>query len=340
MESTLTNDLRVLVAEDESGARELISAVFDTGGWGPPVTARNGVEALERLGEDHYDILVTDLNMPRLGGEELVRRALRSDPDLTVIVLSGNGTIPKAMHLMREGVFDFLPKPFSIDSLLESLDRARDRVLHLAEHRGLQQVIQVLLKALESKDPYSTGHSQRVADYAVALGKKLGMNRTELEFLGYSALLHDIGKIGVHEEILKKDGTLTDEEFAEIRKPPSASRDILAPVNYLRPCLDAVLHHHERFGGGGYPDGIAGDRIPLEARIIAVVDAYDAMTSHRSYRNALPPEEALRRIRSGIGTQFDPVIAETFLEHYAAIVHGRTTDATGAGDTIGEDSTS
>ena len=101
MESTLANDLRVLVAEDESGARELISAVFDTGGWGPPVTARNGVEALERLGEDHYDILVTDLNMPRLGGEELVRRALRSDPDLTVIVLSGNGTIPKAMHLMR-----------------------------------------------------------------------------------------------------------------------------------------------------------------------------------------------------------------------------------------------
>ena len=317
--SELTNEMRVLVAEDESGARDLITAVFDVGGWSPPVTARNGVEALERLGENRYDILLTDLNMPRLGGEELVRRALSTDPDLTVIVLSGNGTIPKAVDLLHRGVFDFLPKPFSIDQLLSSLDRAKDHVLHLAEHRGLKQVLDVLLKALESKDPYCTGHSQRVAQFAVALGKKLGMNRNELEFLGYAALMHDIGKIGVREEILTKEGSLSELEFAEIKVHPSISRDILAPVTFLRPCLDAVLHHHERWQGGGYPDGISGEAIPLEARIIGVVDAYDAMTSHRSYRRALPPEEALRRIKAGAGTQFDPTVAEAFLDHYAEI---------------------
>ncbi len=318
--SETDNELRVLLAEDETGARYLITAVFDVGGWSPPVTARNGVEALERLGENHYDILLTDLNMPRLSGDELVKRALQRSPDLTVIVLSGNGTIPKAVDLLRRGVFDFVPKPFSIDQLLESLDRARDHVLHLAEHRGLKQVLEVLLKALESKDPYSTGHSQRVARFAVNLGRKLGMNRSELEFLGYAALMHDIGKIGVREEVLTKEGSLTEAEFEEIKLHPSTSRDILAPVTYLRPCLDAVLHHHERWTGGGYPDGIEGDRIPLEARIIGVVDAYDAMTSHRSYRSALPPAEALRRIRDGAGTQFDPVVAEAFLDHFAEVV--------------------
>ena len=315
-----TEDLRVLVAEDESGARDLISAIFDAGGWSPPVTARNGVEALDRLGEDHYDILLTDLQMPRLGGEELVKRALRADPDLTIIVLTGNGTIDKAVDLMRQGVFDFLPKPYSIDQLLGSLDRAKDHVLHLAEHRGLAQVLNVLLKALESKDPYSTGHSERVAQLAVELGRKLGMNRGELEFLGYAALMHDIGKIGVREEILTKEGALTDEEFAEIKRHPEMSRDILAPVTCLRPGLDAVLHHHERWAGGGYPTGISGEQIPLEARIIAIVDAFDAMTSQRSYRNALPIEEALRRIENGAGTQFDPALAETFLAHFEEII--------------------
>jgi HD-GYP domain-containing protein (c-di-GMP phosphodiesterase class II) len=312
--------LRVLVAEDEPSARDLITAVFDAGGWQAPVTARNGVEALERLDEGRFDILVTDLNMPRLGGEELVRRALGKDPDLTVIVLTGNGSIPLAVGLLREGVFDFLTKPFSVDDLLSSLGRARERVLHLSEHRGMREVLGVLLKALESKDPYLQGHSERVARFSIELGRKLGLDRTDLEFLGFAALMHDIGKIGIREEILGKESPLTEEEFAQVKLHPILSRDILSPVTHLRPCLAAVLHHHERWQGGGYPSGIAGDSIPLAARIIAVADAYDAMTSHRSYRRALPSEEALRRIRSGSGTQFDPAVAETFLAHASEIL--------------------
>jgi HD-GYP domain-containing protein (c-di-GMP phosphodiesterase class II) len=321
--------MRVLVAEDEPAARDLISAVFDAGGWHAPVTAHNGVEALERLRESRYDILLTDLNMPRLGGEELVRRALDRHPDLTVIVLTGNGSIPKAVDLLREGVFDFLTKPFSVDQLLSSLGRARERVLGLSETRGMREVLAVLLKALESKDPYLQGHSERVARTSIELGRKLGLGRTELEFLGYAALMHDIGKIGIREDILVKETPLEPEEFAQIRHHPIFSRDILSPVTYLRPCLPAVLHHHERWQGGGYPTGVSGAEIPFEARIIAVTDAYDAMTSHRSYRRALPPAEALRRLENGSGTQFDPVIVESFIAHHDEIVGGDPV-ATGA----------
>ncbi|MGA1204053.1 MAG: HD-GYP domain-containing protein [Planctomycetota bacterium] len=312
-------DLRVLVVDDEPVERELLTEMLEVGAWRPPVTSSDGREALERLSEDRFDILITDLQMPRVGGEELVRRALRLDPDLTILVLSGNGTIQKAMELTREGVFDFLPKPFTLDAFLRSMERARDRVVHRAEHRGLQQVIDVLLRALESKDPYSNGHSRRVADLAVALGRHLGLNRGELERLGYAALLHDIGKIGVPEAILEKEGPLTDAELAEIRKHPRASHSILAPVEFLRPCLPSVLHHHERWDGGGYPAGLAGERIPYEARIIAVVDAFDAMTSDRSYRGALSAEAACGRIREGMGSQFDERIARTFLEHFSEI---------------------
>ncbi len=320
MISQTCEDIRVLVAEDEPGARDLISAVFEAGGWRLPTVSSDGVEALSRLSDQQYDILITDLNMPRLGGEELVEQALKKNPDLTVIVLTGNGTIPKAVDLLRDGVYDFLAKPFSVDDLLASLDRAKQRVLHLAEHRGLKQVLDVLLKALESKDPYSTGHSQRVADSCVQLGRKLGLNRTELEFLGYAGLMHDIGKIGVHEEILNKAGALTDEEYEQIKNHVQMSHDILVPVSYLHPCLPAVLHHHERWDGEGYPRGIARAEIPLEARIIAVVDAYDAMISHRSYRRAMSQTEALRRIEAGSGTQFDPLVTETFIAHFDEIV--------------------
>jgi len=325
MISPPSEELRVLVAEDEPAARDLISAVFDAGGWREPVTAANGIEALERLGEAPFDILLTDLNMPRLGGEELVKRALTRDPDLTVIVLTGNGTIPKAVDLLRGGVFDFLTKPFSIDELLHSLDRAKERVLHRSERRGMHQVLGVLLKALESKDPYLTGHSQRVSDTAVRLGAALGLDRNELEFLGYAALMHDVGKIGIPESILAKDGPLDDGEFEQIKLHPIFSRDILSPVTYLRPSLPAVLHHHERWDGGGYPSGLEGEAIPLEARVIAVVDAYDAMTSERSYRCAIEPGEARRRIESGAGSQFDPEVAQGFLDRHREILESDST---------------
>ena len=180
---------------------------------------------------------------------------------------------------------------------------------------SFDQKERALLAALESKDRYLNGHSARVCNMAVKLGELSGLDRGQLRALSHAALLHDVGKIGIHEDILNKHGPLTEEEFEIIQQHPQMSADILAPVPFLQPSLKGVLHHHERWDGNGYPHGLAGEQIPLMARIIAVVDAFDAMTGDRSYRGALTADQALRRIRTGSGHQFDPRIASLFDQH-------------------------
>ncbi len=176
------------------------------------------------------------------------------------------------------------------------------------------QTIRVLVKVIERKDPYTRGHSERVAEYALKIGKALGLNEEEQKFLLYAGLLHDIGKIGVREEVLNKSGRLTEEEYEEVKKHPVYGAEILGEVRFLRRISSTVMHHHERWDGKGYPDGLEETEIPLSARIIAVADAYDAMTSSRSYRGALTVEDAIAELRKGKGSQFDPYIVDVFLE--------------------------
>lgn len=311
--------LEVLIAEDDASARDLLATIFEDQAWARPTLACDGMEALARLRERHFDILISDLNMPRMGGEELVMRALAARPELTVMVITGNATVDKAVHLMRTGVYDFLTKPYSLEHLLVSLERARDRVLNQQEIQGIREVVDALLAALESKDRYLNGHCGRVARFSVELGRRVGLAPAELQVLEFAAKLHDVGKIGIHEDILNKTGKLTVEEFEIMKTHPVLSRDILAPVRFLAPCLPGVLHHHERMDGDGYPHGLRGHDIPLHARIIAVVDAYDAMTSTRSYRPALSHDRVLGIIREVAGTQLDHELAHLFLEHHALI---------------------
>ena len=179
----------------------------------------------------------------------------------------------------------------------------------------MRDTVEALLVALESKDRYLNGHSVRVRDMAVKLGEHAGLDRGQLRTLGYAALLHDVGKIGIHEDILNKNDKLTDDEYKEIQRHPEISAEIISPVPFLNPSVKAVLHHHERWDGQGYPHGLSGEQIPLMARIIAVVDAFDAMTSDRSYRSAMPHSVAMQAIQSGRGIQFDPRIADLFEKH-------------------------
>ncbi len=309
----------ILVAEDDALARNLIASIFDEARWPRPAQAADGAEALERLRRGRWDILITDLNMPRMSGEELIERALDLHPNLTVIVLTANGTIDRAVSLMKKGAFDFLTKPYAIDNFVSTMSKAQWRVLHLHEMQGMRAVVNALLVALESKDRYLQGHASRVSSFAVAVGRRLGLPRDELKYLEYAALLHDVGKIGVHEDILNKPGKLTVEEFAIMKRHPVMSHDILAPVAFLKPCLPAVLHHHERIDGKGYPAGIAGEKIPLGARIIGVVDTFDAMSSARSYRDAIPIDRVLRTMHEVSGTQLDARIVRVFLSNLEAI---------------------
>jgi HD-GYP domain-containing protein (c-di-GMP phosphodiesterase class II) len=177
-----------------------------------------------------------------------------------------------------------------------------------------------MIKALEAKDFYTRGHSQRVTLYSVALAEELGVAGQELEDLYRASVLHDLGKIGVREAVLNKPGKLTEEEFAEIIRHPETAVRILEPIHFFRPLLPAILHHHERFDGKGYPSRLAGKAIPLASRIMTIADTFDAMTSTRAYRKALPVAESIAEIRRCSGTQFDPDIVPAFLACHSKIV--------------------
>ena len=313
-------ELKILVADDDPGARELVSAILSADGWPEPVLVEDGERALEQIRAQHWDILVTDLDMPRMRGDDLVRNAIQEDPDLSIVVTTGDGTVQNAVDLMKSGATDFIAKPYDVDDFIASMQRARMRALNIHEVKGMRDTVEALLVALESKDKYLNGHSVRVRNMAIKLGALAGLDRGQLRILGYAALLHDVGKIGVHEDILNKTDKLTDEEYKAIQRHPEISAEIIAPVPFLNPSVNAVRHHHERWDGRGYPDGLSGEQIPLMARIISVVDAFDAMTSDRSYRSALSHEVALQKIQSGKGEQFDPRIADLFDHHTDAML--------------------
>jgi putative nucleotidyltransferase with HDIG domain len=176
-----------------------------------------------------------------------------------------------------------------------------------------QDVIRTLAQALEARDHYTQGHSSRVSDVAVTLARAAGLNREEQETVRLGCLLHDVGKIHVPDAVLRKPGALDEEEFALMRKHPAIGEQICRPLAFARPCLSIIRHHHERWDGRGYPDGLKGEEISLHARIAAVADAWDAMTTDRPYRSALPAEVAFARLNEGAGSQFDPRLVETFV---------------------------
>jgi putative two-component system response regulator len=300
-----------LVVEDDAVCRSLFVDLLTESGFSSVTACADGREALHCLDRADFDIVLTDLNMPILTGQTLVREALRVRPDLTVLVVSGQATVQGAVQLIKDGVFDFLAKPFSVDEFKAMIDRALPRI----DQRRLKPILISLLTALEQKDVYLKGHSERVARLAARLAKLAGLTARRIELLEQVAMVHDVGKIGISEQILNRPGPLTAEERREIEKHPLFTGQILTPLPELAPGIPFVRHHHEHYDGKGYPDGLRGEEIPLEARIIAVADAFDAMNSDRAYRAALPMAEIIRRLRRAGGTQLDPDMTDLFLGH-------------------------
>lgn len=304
----------ILVVDDDETNRRLLEAMLTREGYQVRF-APNGAEGLEQVLEAPPDLIILDVMMPLMDGYETCRRlkALERTRLIPVVLVTALNSEEDRVRGLEVGADDFLSKPFS---RLELLARVRSSLRHkqlIDQLERTESVIFALAKAAEAKDAYTEAHLRRMAEWAERLARGLGLSEEEVVAARYGGVLHDIGKIGISEAILTKPGKLTEAEWEEIKRHPIIGEEIIQPMRFADRVGPIVRGHHERWDGQGYPDGLRGERIPLGARIVAVGDAWDAMTSDRPYRRALPKDEALRRLREGAGTQWDPNLVPIFI---------------------------
>lgn len=311
-----TRAASLLVVDDDDFVRLSLQQLLETHGY-RVFSAASGKAALEIFAQEAVDLVLTDLRMPGIDGLEVLARVKAAQPHVAVVLLTGYSSLDSAIRALRYGADDYLLKPCREAELLERLRAALERQ---EVSRSLSQVeenlpaIAALVNAIEARDPYTRGHSGRVAHYAVLLAREVGLGEEETRTLWLAGLLHDIGKIGIRDAILFKPGPLDEEEYRRVKEHPLLAAQILAPIAGLRRVVPIVLHHHERYDGCGYPDGLAGGNIPLAARILAVVDGFEAMTSDRAYRSAFSQERALEILEECSGTQWDPTLVRAWVE--------------------------
>ncbi len=307
---------KILVADDTKLIRELLRHSFIKSGLFV-ITAQNGREALELAREHKPDVVVTDIEMPEMDGYALCEK-LRDEPELRhtmVVIMSTRGRQSDILRGERLGVSRYFVKPFDVEKMQLVVEQLlAESYRHVKkEHEHVLASMSALITALEARDEYTKGHTARVSRMAMRLGRAMELDDKALRELEIGANLHDIGKIGVRDAVLLKPGKLTPEEYAKIQEHAIIGAEILRPIISLAPVLPLILLHHERWDGGGYPTAIMGEDIPLGARIIAIADAFDAMTTDRPYRRGMPLSTALSIIEEEAGRQFCPDCAATFL---------------------------
>jgi putative two-component system response regulator len=319
----------VLIVDDEYAGRQTLQSVLEGEGYQLEM-AENGMQAIEKAKKLLPDVILLDVMMPGMTGYEVCQR-IRSDPEIAeipIIVLTALDDRESLLTALKAGADDFISKPFDrfeLRARLLGITRLNRYQKLIQERTKLQEVnIQLLAayeatiagwsRALDLRDRETEGHSRRVTQLTEKLAKALGMTKEGIMHLRRGALLHDMGKIGIPDSILHKPDKLTDEEWVIMRKHPQLAYDMLHSVEYLHPALEIPLNHHEKWDGTGYPRGLRGEEIPLSARLFAVVDAWDALTSDRPYRQAWSEEEALNYIREQSGKHFEPQVVELFFK--------------------------
>ena len=314
------NAVDVLVVDDNDANRLLVRTFLANEGY-QIREADSGERALDLVRESLPDIVLLDVQMPGLTGYDVCQR-LRSIPNgelVPVIMVTALREPTDKVAAADVGADDFITKPFS---KIELVTRVRSllRIKSLTDALdGAENTIVTLARALEARDPYTRGHSERVGIFGARLAAMAGLPTADQQAMHLAGMLHDVGKIGICEDILQKPGKLEDSEWQAMRRHPVVGADICSPLRSLKRQLPAIRHHHERWDGEGYPDGLARLAIPLGARITAVCDAWDAMTSDRVYRRGMPEERALTILNDGKGSQWDAEIIELFLGNYQLI---------------------
>jgi putative two-component system response regulator len=336
----MSSPSNILIVDDDSRGRETLEAVL-TGLGHNLHFCDNGLDALKQASILQPDLILLDVMMPGIDGFEVCRR-IRADPllaDVPVVMTTALDDKASRLEGIEAGADDFISKPIDrmeirarVNTIIR-LNRYRKLMKQQADllqaHGELQDAYEATLKgwvrALDFRDNETGDHSRRVTLLTVELARLMGINEDELVHVRRSALLHDIGKIAVPDSILHKTGPLTEAEWDIMRKHPQIAIEMLEPIEYLRPALAIPFNHHERWDGTGYPRGIKGEEIPLAARIFAVVDVWDALSSDRPYRKAWPYEKIVEHMRQQSGTHFDPKVVELFLQMMVGASHDATT---------------
>src|SRR5436190_136616 len=292
---------KILVVDDDAANRELLQESLVAEGL-EVVTAPDGRSSLEEFARLKPDLVLLDVNMPFLDGFEVCRR-LKSNPEtrLTPVVLvTGLTGREDRVRGIKSGADGFLSKPVDQSELLAHVRSLLSLKAHTDELERAELVLFALARCIEGKDPNTEGHCERLSGYSVRLGQEIGLPEEQLVALRRAGIVHDIGKVAVPETILLKPGRLTAKEFGIMQQHPVLGERICAPLKSFRLVLPVIRHHHEKLDGTGYPDQLKGDGIPLTARVLQIVDVYDALTTERPYKSALSVEEALRTMRSEI----------------------------------------
>jgi putative nucleotidyltransferase with HDIG domain len=330
---------RVLIVDDERVIREVLAEhLGDRGHACTPVT--NAFDALRAIDRDRFDLVLADIDMPGKDGITLLGEIKQQQPDLDVIMVTGVVDTDTAIRAIRLGASDYIAKPFNLEEVVITIDRILEKRRLIRENQeyqvGLEQKVAVrteevrrayadlrnayqftleaLVAALDLRDTETQDHSLRVAQFTAMLAERVGVAEPERNQMRWGALLHDIGKIGIPDAILRKPGKLDEREWQVMRTHPEKGYRILGNIDFLATAREIVLHHQERWDGTGYPTRKKGEQIPLGARIFAVADTFDAMTSDRPYRKALPYERAREELVRFSGIQFDPEVVRVFCE--------------------------
>ncbi len=319
----------VLIVDDEYIGRETLQSVLEGEGYELEM-AENGFQAIEKAKQLLPDVILLDVMMPGMTGFEVCQR-IRSDPqiaEIPIIILTALDDRESLLNALKAGADDFISKPFDRYELRARLlgitrlnryqkllqERAKLREANAQLLNAYEATIEGLSHALDLRDRETEGHSRRVTEVTVKLAQALNFSEEEIIHMRRGALLHDIGKIGIPDSILHKPDSLTEEEWTNMRKHPQFAYDMLSPIEYLRPALAIPYSHHEKWDGTGYPRGLKGEEIPMSARLFAIADVWDAVTSDRPYRAAWTEEQATAYIREQSGKHFDPQVVDLFFK--------------------------
>lgn len=323
------HNYKIIAVDDEEGIIDSLSIFLKRTGY-EFTGVTNPQEAIERVKNEHFDLMILDFIMTPFHGDQVVEEIRKFDKELYILLLTGHKDLaPPLDTIKRLDIQGYCEKSDKFDQLLLLIESGIKSIKQMREikkinkeledtYEKLEQAylesIQTLRYTVEAKDTYTRGHSDRVSEYSVLIGKYLNLPQETLNTLKIGGLFHDVGKIGVPDNVLQKETKLTDDEYSEIKNHPSIGAHILSTATIFKDIMPIVKHHHERYDGHGYPSQLKGENIPYLARIDTIADSFDAMTSRRTYRDSLPMDVIISEFERCKGTQFDPKLTDVFLD--------------------------